>query len=337
MQLLSTITVRKTTFKNRIVMPPMCMYMAEDGLSSNFHFTHYTSRAVGGVGYIIVEATGVRPEGRISDYDLGLWNDDQIEGLAKIVNEVHEYGSKIGIQLSHAGRKSETTHQTLFGPSPIAHSARYPAPSELTKSEIKAIVEAFGQSAQRADKAGFDTIEIHAAHGYLVHQFLSPLSNLRTDEYGGSLNNRSRFLKEVLEEVRSKWPNEKLLTVRVSASDYDPNGLSVEDVSKVLLSLKDTLDIVHVSSGGNATRPMHLYPGYQVEFADFLRKSVGLPVIAVGLLNTQQQVEDIIEGGKADFVALGRELLRHPFWTNDAYAKDEQFDQIPESYLRAYR
>ena len=337
MKITETYQLKNLTLPNRLVMPPMCMYQAKDGFADNFHFTHYTTPAFGKVGMIILEATGVTEGGRISDGDLGLWDDKFIPSLKEIVDEVHRNGSKIGVQLIHAGRKSEAGNYRRLAPSAIAHSERYAVPEEMTKQDIDEVIKAFGQAARRADAAGFDIVEIHGAHGYLIHEFMSPLSNLRKDAYGGSTENRGRFLAEVVDEVNKHWPSEKVLQVRVSASDWDENGLDVHEVGNLLLPLKDKIDLVHVSSGGNVNRSISLKPGYQVEFAHAIKQRLGLPVIAVGLITSLDQVEEILAQDKADLVALGRELLRNPFWMFEAYAKDNQLDRLISSYARAYR
>jgi len=337
MKITESFQLKNCLLPNRLVMPPMCMYQAKDGFADNFHFTHYTTPAFGKVGLIIIEATGVTEGGRISDGDLGLWDDKFIPALKEIVDEVHRNGSKIGIQLIHAGRKSEAGSYRRLAPSAIAHSERYTVPEEMTLQDIEDVVNAFGQAARRADAAGFDIVEIHGAHGYLIHEFMSPLSNVRMDAYGGSGENRGRFLAEVIDEVKKYWPSEKVLQVRVSASDWDENGLDVHEVGNLLLQVKDKIDLVHVSSGGNVNRPIPLKPGYQVEFAHELKKRLGLPVIAVGLITSLDQVEEILTSGKADLVALGRELLRHPFWMFEAYAADHRLENLIPSYARAYR
>lgn len=305
--------------KNRIVMPPMCMYRAKDGNTNDWHFTHYTSRAVGGVGLILFEATGVESRGRISDGDLGLWRDEQIEGLAKIVRVCKEHGAKVGIQLAHAGRKSEVTTEASVAPSPIAFSDKYRVPYELTKEEIRKIISAFRDAAGRAERAGFDVIEIHAAHGYLINEFLSPLTNHRTDEYGGSEENRSRLLKEILEQVKKVWPEDKPIIVRVSAEEYQEGGNNTQIVARIINDLKLIgIDIVNVSSGGVVNVNMNVFPGYQVKFAESIRKETDIPVIAGGLITSPLMAEEILQNERADLIFLGRELLRNPYWSLEA-------------------
>jgi NADPH2 dehydrogenase len=329
--------LKNLTLSNRLVMPPMCMYQAHEGYANNFHFTHYTNAAFGKVGLIIQEASGVTPGGRITDFCLGIWDDKFIPDLKEIVDEVHRNGSKMGLQIIHAGRKSEVKDQKHVAPSALRHSERYPVPEALTIEEIHDIVLAFGQAARRAQLIGYDVLEIHGAHGYLIHQFMSPLSNHRTDEYGGNTLNRGRFLREIVDEVKKYWPNNKVLQVRVSASDYDPLGLDEHEVVMLLEQIKDKIDLVHVSSGGNANRQIPLKPGDQVEFANYVKHNLGLPVIAVGLITNIDQAESILQEGKADLVAMGRELLRNPYWMFEAMTKDEKIDQLIPSYARAFR
>ncbi|MDF2504221.1 MAG: namA [Clostridium sp.] len=323
--------------KNRIVMPPMDMYSADEyGRANEFHYNHYAARAIGGASFIIVESTAVTSNGRISDNDLGLWNDDQIEGLNKIVNSVKNYGSNIAIQLNHGGRKYIGNSGEVLAPSAIAFDENSKTPRELSKSEINEIIEAFKQAAIRANKAGFDAIEIHGAHGYLIDEFLSPLSNLRKDEYGGNTENRTRFLKEVLEAVTEVWPKEKAISLRVSAEDYKEGGMTVDEMVKIIDMVKQYIDIVHVSSGGLVPTYIEDYPGYQVNLADFIKGHCKIPTIAVGLIKDVDMVEEILSNERADLVALGRELLRNPYWVlNAAKSKNLNID-FPEQYKRAF-
>lgn len=329
--------IRNIELKNRIVMPPMCMYQAENGFVQAFHLTHYASRAFGNVGMIIIEATAISPEGRITDRDLGIWDDQFIPGLKQITDEIHRYGSKAFIQLAHAGRKSQSSANPHVAPSSISFSDQYELPVALEIDEIEELKQHFVQAAQRAVLAGFDGIEIHGAHGYLIHEFLSPLSNHRTDIYGGNLENRARLLREVLHDVKVVLPESFLFQVRISASDYDAEGLTVDDVISALEPVKDLLDFVHVSSGGNVNRPIDLKPAYQVPFSKRIKEQLSIPTIAVGLINNTELIESVLEKNDADLIALGRELLRNPYFVNQCYATNKQFDQIPESYLRAYK
>ena len=336
-KLFTSIKLKNMELKNRIVMAPMCMFCADsDGIPNHFHFTHYTTRAVGGVGLIIMEATGVENRGRITDKDLGLWNDEQAEGLGKIVKACHAFGAKIGIQLGHAGRKSEVLSEASIAPSPIAFSDRYRVPLEMTKEDIKAVIAAFKEAAGRADTAGFDTIELHAAHGYLISEFLSPLTNKRTDEYGGNLTNRIRFLKEVLREVKTVWPEDKPIIVRVSAEDYVEEGNHDTIMAEMLNLVKEEgIDLVNVSSGAVTNVVPETYPGYQVKYAETIRSKTGLPVIAGGLISSPLMAEEILSNGRADFIFLGRELLRSPYWPLFA-AKELNIEiEWPEQYKRA--
>lgn len=336
MKLFNDYSLRTMTLKNRLVMAPMCMYQVhnEDGLATNFHFAHYVTRAIGQVGLIIVEATGVTPNGRITDNDLGLWDDSQIEPLKKIVDAVHEQGSKIAIQLSHAGRKSTTKNTEHFAPSVVESNQAYMPYKEMFKEEINDILEAFKQAVIRADKAGFDGVELHGAHGYLIHEFLSPLSNQRNDEYG---IDRNLFLKKLLDTIHSVWPKEKELWIRVSATDYHEDGLKPEDVAKALLEVKDQIDLVHVSSGGVISAKIELKDGYQLGLSKTIKEKVGLPTIGVGLINDSNLFISALEDGYCDLVASGRELLRNPFIMLEMLKEHDLSDKIPFSYYRAYK
>lgn len=330
--------IKNLELKNRIVMPPMCTYSSDnEGFVKNFHRMHYGSRAIGGASLLILEATAVIKNGRISDRDLGIWDDAHIEGLKSIVDNIHPYGAKAGIQLAHAGRKSESGDEYIVAPSPISHSYKYRRPRELSKEDIGELVEHFKMAARRADEAGFDTIEIHAAHGYLIHEFLSPITNKREDEYGGSLENRTRFLNEILEEVQKVWPSEKPIFVRFSASDYKEGGIDKDEIVKIIDKSKNNFDIAHISSGGLVDTHIDVFPGYQVEFANTVRKKCNIPTIAVGLIENFNQVEDILSNERADLVALGRELLRRPYAPLDmAYNNNIDID-FPSQYRRAFR
>lgn len=327
--------------RNRIVMPPMCMYSSDnDGFVKDFHKTHYISRAVGGVGLIIVEATAVVPRGRISSNDLGIWKDEHIPGLRSLVEGCKEYGAKIAVQLAHAGRKCDADEEYTVAPSSIDFSGHYKIPKELTIDEIKEIIKNFRDAAKRADKAGFDAIEIHGAHGYLIHEFLSPLSNRRTDEYGGSLENRTRFLREIIAAVKEVWPKDKPILLRVSADDYKEGGIDIKEMVKIINTVKNEIDIVHVSSGGLLEDvKIKTYPGYQVSYAEAIRKECGIPTIAVGLIKEYDHVEDILSNNRADLVALGRELLRNPYWVLiNAYKHGYNTDvEYPKQYERGFK
>lgn len=308
--------IKNLNLKNRIVMPPMAQYSAaDDGLPNSWHFIHYATRAIGGVGLIMVEATGVERGGRITDRDLGLWNEEQKEALKPIISECKKYGVAMGIQLGHAGRKSEVKDMQPVAPSELAWSADYPVPQELTYEGIQEIIACFKNAARRANEAGFDVLEIHAAHGYLIHQFLSPLSNVRQDKYGGSTENRTRILTEIISAVQEVWTEEKPLFVRVSADDYLEGGINIEEMIRILSLLKESgIDVIHVSSGGLLPAKINLYQGYQVNYSKRIRDELGFRTVAVGLITEPEFANGIIEEGEADLVALGRELLRNPYW-----------------------
>lgn len=329
--------IKNLSLKNRIVMPPMCMYMApETGMVTDWHVLHYATRAVGGVGLIVIEATGVSPEGRLSSNDLGIWENAHVPGLAAIVKAVHDNGAKIGIQLNHGGRKCEAKGMEIEAPSAIAYDEQSPMPKAMTKEDIAETVEQFKKGAVRAQKAGFDLIQIHAAHGYLINQFLSPLTNQRQDEYGGSYENRVRFLGEVLDAIRSVWPGEKPVEVRITAEDYSDGGNQAEDLAVMLNLIKDKgIDSVNVSTGGLVPVVPKAFPGYQVPHAEIIKKLTGLPVVAGGLLTDPADINEIIVQGKADQVFLGRELLRNPYWTLHAARALDVDLEWPEAYRRA--
>jgi len=330
-------TLKNTLLKNRIVMPPMCVYSSDEtGIANNFHYTHYVTRAIGGVGLIIVESTGVVKNGRTTDADLGIWDDAQINALKNIVEGVKKYGSKIAIQLNHAGRKYTGIAGEVVAPSPIKFDEKSLLPKELTKSEIKQIIVNFKEAAIRADKAGFDTIEIHGAHGYLIHQFLSPLSNLREDEYGGNIKNRTRLLKEVLEAVTEVWPKEKPILLRVSSNDYKDGGITLNDMEEIINEVREYIDMVHVSTGGLIPALINVYPGYQLNYSNTLKEKCNIPTIAVGLITDINMAEEIISNDRADLVAIGRELLRNPYFVlNQAKIKNIDIE-YPEQYRGAF-
>ena len=339
MYLFDSFTVKSMTLRNRIVMPPMCMYSAgTDGIANEFHFTHYTSRAVGGVGLIIMEATGVLPQGRISDHCLGLWNDEQAEALKPIVSASQKQGAKVAIQLNHAGRKCEAQEKIINAPSAIPFNQDSPMPREMTKEDILETVNAFRSSAEQAAKIGFDAIEIHGAHGYLISEFLSPLTNHRSDGYGGSTENRCRILIEILKAIHEIWPVEKPILLRVSAEDYEPNGMHMEEMSQIINLVKPYIDVLDVSTGGVVpTPPTKIYPGYQVKIAEQLKQACGLPVVTVGLITDSHQVEEILGEERADLVALGRELLRDPYWVLHTARNMEVEYPWPEQYRRGFQ
>lgn len=330
MDLLTPLTIRGVTLRNRIVMSPMCQYIAQDGLASDWHLVHLGSRASGGVGLVVVEATAVTPEGRITSGDLGIWGEQHVEPLARIVRFVHSQGAVAGIQLAHAGRKAscdvpwkggallDAQHGgwPLIAPSAIPFHDADPPPTALDEAGIDAVVAAFEAATVRALAAGFKVIEVHAAHGYLLHQFLSPLSNQRTDQYGGSLENRMRLTLRVTQSVRRRVPAELPVFVRISATDWVDGGWDVEQSVVLARELKELgVDLIDVSSG--ALTPKARIPvskGYQVSLARKIRDEAGIMTGAVGLITEAKYANEIVTGGDADLVFLARELLREPYW-----------------------
>ncbi len=347
MILYSPIKFRNLEIKNRWVMSPMCMYSSNLGVATDFHYVHYGSRAQGGTGLLMVEATGVVPEGRITHKCMGLWNDEQGKALKKIVDFVHENSdSKFGIQLAHAGRKASTWNGKQLpleegwetvAPSKIPYSEEERIPHELTIEEIKKLVQDFQDSARRALEAGFDLIEIHAAHGYLIHQFLSPLSNVRTDEYGGSFENRIRFLVEIVDAVNEVLDENHPLFVRISATEYAENGWDLEEsveLSKILKS--KNVDLVDVSSGGNIHgAKISVFDGYQVPFAAEIKRLAKIRTGAVGLITNALQAEEILQKNEADLIFVAREILRNPYLAVNSTFETEENCFFPHQYSRA--
>ncbi|CAD6560160.1 NADH:flavin oxidoreductase/NADH oxidase [Paraburkholderia sabiae] len=311
------LTLRSVTIKNRIAMAPMLMYTGQDdGRVTDLHLAHYGARALGGVGLITTEVVAVDRAGRISKKDLGLWDDNQIEGLTRLSGLIRACGAASALQLAHAGRKS-TAGERIFAPSAIAHSDDALQPVALTLDEIKGLVNAYGNAASRAAQTGFDCLEIHAAHGYLIHEFLSPLSNLRNDEYGGSRENRWRFLLEIVEAVRKAWPEDKPLIVRLSAEDKaGEGGATIVDTIGLGERLKSLgVDALSVSAGGlTPTFDGEIYPGYQVGYAEQIRRALNIPVGCNGSITSSELIESILHREASDLVYMGRELLRNPFW-----------------------
>jgi 2,4-dienoyl-CoA reductase-like NADH-dependent reductase (Old Yellow Enzyme family) len=348
--LFSPLTLRGTTFPNRVWVSPMCQYSSVDGRPTDWHLVHLGALAQGGAGLVMTEATAVVPEGRISPEDAGIWDDDQAADYERIVAFVRGQGAVPGIQLAHAGRKASTKAPwrgrgyvppaqggwQSVGPSPLGY-ADWPAPRELTADELTALPGQWAAAARRALAAGFEVAEIHAAHGYLLHEFLSPLTNRRTDAWGGGLTGRSRLLLDVVDAVRGVWPEDRPLFVRVSATDWVPGGLEVDDVAHVSAQLADHgVDLVDVSSGGNsADQQVVTGPGYQVPFATRIKQASGLPVGSVGLITEPRQAEKILTDGEADAVFLARELLRNPHWPQLAAAELGDEVRWPDQYLRA--
>ncbi len=328
--LFSHLSLRGIDFNNRIWVSPMCQYSAIDGRATQWHDVHIGSFATGGTGLIMMEATGVVPEGRISTTCLGLWNDEQAERLRPIVDFAHSMGTRIGIQLAHAGRKGsclppwsdhpmaskEEGGWECVAPSAISFGGKYPVPKALSIEEIRDLVSAFTHSAKLAVEAGFDLVEIHAAHGYLIHQFLSPISNKRDDNFGGSFENRTRFIIEIAKAVREAIPDRMPLFVRISASDWLEDGWSIDESVELCKLLKRVgVDLIDVSSGGTSSgAPVPVGPGYQVPFAERIRKESDIPTCAVGLITESKQADEIVIAGRADAVMMAREFLRNPRW-----------------------
>jgi len=331
--LFDKLKTERLELKNRVVMSPMCIYMADnDGKVTSRHIIHYASRAIGGVGLIIPEATAVSSIGRISDNDLGLWNNSQIDGFRQLIDAVHQCGSKIGVQLGHAGRKSEAEGEPI-APSAISYSNKHRIPKEATTDEIDQISDQFAAAGKRAISAGVDVIEIHAAHGYFINEMLSPLTNRRNDQYGGNFENR-KFLIELLKKIRGFWDGP--LFVRVSADEYEKDGNHVEEtITTAKLSKKAGADLIDVSSGGLTPKLPATYPGYQVMFSRRIRKEADIMTGAVGLITTDEYAEAILHEGSADLIFLGRELLRNPYWA--IYAANKYGIKLyPEPYQRAF-
>jgi 2,4-dienoyl-CoA reductase-like NADH-dependent reductase (Old Yellow Enzyme family) len=350
--LFSPLTIRGVTFRNRVAVSPMCEYSSQDGFADDWHLVHLGSRAVGGAGLVLTEAAAVEPRGRISPADLGLWKDEHIEMLARIARFRGRQGAAPGIQLAHAGRKgstripweggariaeSEGGWQTV-APSPIPFRPQEPAPAELSKSEIQSIVEAFAAAARRAGDAGFQVVEIHAAHGYLINEFLSPLSNHRTDEYGGSLEGRIRFALEVAAAVRAAWPDALPLFMRISAIDWVENGWQIEDSVELARHLRPLgVDLVDCSSGALVPyAKIEAGPGYQVPFAERVRRESGILTGAVGLITEPHQADAIVRREQADMVLLAREFLRDPYWPLHAAKALGGEPEAPRQYSRAF-
>ncbi|CAN5915790.1 NADH:flavin oxidoreductase/NADH oxidase [soil metagenome] len=329
--LFEPLSIRSLTLRNRIVVSPMCQYSSADGFANDWHLVHLGSRAVGGASAVIAEATAVSPEGRISPHDLGIWKDEHVTFLARITAFIRAQGAVAGVQLAHAGRKasmdvpwrggraldeSEGGWRPVYAPSAIAFSSRTQQPVAMTHADIERVIGDFRRGAERALAAGFQVVELHGAHGYLLHEFLSPISNRRTDEYGGSFENRCRFVLQVVDAVRDVWRGDLPLFLRLSATDYTDGGWDIEQ-SVELARILGThgVDLVDASSGGNvagATIPVG--PGYQVQFAERIRRDAGVATGAVGLITDPHQAEEIIRSGKADLVILARQLLRDPHW-----------------------
>jgi 2,4-dienoyl-CoA reductase-like NADH-dependent reductase (Old Yellow Enzyme family) len=355
--LLTPLELRGARLRNRIGMSPMCMYSSTDGFASDWHVQHLVSRAVGGAGIVILEATAVEPEGRISPNDLGIWSDEHVPALTAIVEQLHAHGTAAGIQLAHAGRKACTARPwdggaplapddpqawRPVGPSPVAFDEAHQVPHELTDDEVRGVIASFVAAARRAVAAGFDLIELHAAHGYLLHEFLSPLANRRADAWGGDFDSRTRFLRTTVDEVRAAIPDEVALAVRISATDHVDGGWTLdESVRLAPLLAAGGVDLVDCSSGGlHPAQRIDAHPGYQVPFAAAVR-AAGIPTAAVGIITEPAQAEQHLQRGDCDLVLLGRELLRDPYWPQCAAGAlgvdPAAAGLVPPQYLRAVR
>jgi 2,4-dienoyl-CoA reductase-like NADH-dependent reductase (Old Yellow Enzyme family) len=350
--LFDPLSIRGITFRNRIVVSPMCQYSCADGMANDWHLVHLGSRAVGGAGLVIAEATAVEARGRISPEDLGLWSDAHIEPLARIVRFMHSQGAVAGIQLAHAGRKASTARpwsggmrvdeaqggwKDVVAPSAIQYSPDYAMPVEISVQGIAGVVSAFGEAARRAREVGYRVVEIHAAHGYLLNSFLSPLSNRRGDAYGGTFENRTRIAREVVESIRRHWPEKYPLFIRISATDWVEGGWDVEQSIELARSLRPLgVDLIDCSSGGNvAGAKVPLAPGYQTPFAAQIRQATGMPTGAVGLITSAVQAEQILRSGQADVVLLARQMLRDPYWPMHAAIELGRGESWPVQYMRA--
>jgi 2,4-dienoyl-CoA reductase-like NADH-dependent reductase (Old Yellow Enzyme family) len=351
MDLFDKLQIRDVTLRNRIVVSPMCQYSSPDGLATDWHLVHLGSRAVGGAGLVITEASAVTPEGRISPWDLGIWKDEHIDMLARIARFIREQGAVPGMQLAHAGRKGSTKRPwdgpgkiseseggwVPVAPSALPYDPTFPRPAALDVEGIHEIVNAFAEAARRALRAGFQLIEIHAAHGYLIHEFLSPLSNTRTDAYGGSLDNRVRFLAEVVRAVRAEWPATLPLFVRISATDWVDGGWDVDQSIQAVKKIAPLgVDLIDCSSGGlDPRQKIPVKPGFQVPFAQEIRDKTGVMTGAVGMIGVPEMASEILRSDKADVVISAREFLRRPYWPLDE-ARDLGIPVTwPAQYLRA--
>jgi 2,4-dienoyl-CoA reductase-like NADH-dependent reductase (Old Yellow Enzyme family) len=350
--LFTPLTIREITFRNRVAVSPMCQYSSRDGFANDWHLVHLGSRAVGGAGLVMMEATAVEARGRISPYDQGIWKHEHVDFLTRIASFLRQQGAIAGIQLAHAGRKASTrrpwdgvgmVREDAGGWQPVAPSALAfqpgdPAPAALNRADIAVVVAAFAAAARRALQAGFQVVEIHAAHGYLIHQFLSPLSNRRNDEYGGSFENRIRFTLEVACAVRAAWPSHLPLFLRLSATDWVEGGWDIADSVELARRLHALgVDLIDCSSGGLAPQQkIPLAPGYQVPFAARIRREAGLPTAAVGLITTPQQADEIVRSEQADLVLLAREFLRDPYFPLHAGKALGEEIPMPVQYQRAF-
>jgi 2,4-dienoyl-CoA reductase-like NADH-dependent reductase (Old Yellow Enzyme family) len=349
--LFSPFQLRSLEFRNRIGVSPMCEYSSEDGFANDWHLVHLGSRAVGGAAVVILEASAVLPEGRITPSDLGIWKDEHIPNLERIARFIHSQGARAAIQLAHAGRKASMSAPFVkerlvppaeggwqpVAPSAIAFAPEYAVPAPLDKTGIAAVVDAFRHAARRALRAGFDFVEIHAAHGYLIHEFLSPLANQRTDEYGGSLENRSRLALEVVDAVRAEWPDHLPLVTRISATDWAEGGWNIDESVELARHLREHgVDLVDTSSGGLVPyAKIPAAPGFQVPFAARIRREAGVATASVGMITEPVQANAIVANGEADLVLLARQMLRDPYWPLHAAAALGETVSWPKQYLRA--
>ncbi len=351
--LFEPLTIRGITLRNRIGVSPMCMYSYSDGFFNYFLVIHLGARAAGGVGLVIAEATAVEARGRITAHDVGIWSDAHVEPLARMTRVVKENGAVAGIQIAHAGRKASSRRpwengkpiqpdEPLgwqgIGPSPVAYSADYCVPHEMSVGEIQAVQDAFCAATRRALAAGFEWLELHAAHGYLLHSFYSPISNQRSDEYGGSFENRIRFLMETIRAIRPIWPAHLPLTVRISSTDWVDGGWTMAESIELARRLKaEGVDLIDCSSGGGvASASVPVGPGYQVPFSEAIRHEADILTATVGLITAPAQADEIIRNGRADLVLLGREMLREPYWALHAAQVLKQPAPVPAQYLRAF-
>lgn len=351
--LFTPLSIRDITLRNRIAVSPMCQYSSEDGFANDWHLVHLGSRAVGGAGLVFTEAAAVEARGRISPQDLGIYKDEHIEFLRRITDFIHEQGAVAGIQLAHAGRKAGTKRpweggkplseeeggwRPIVSASAEAFAEGYAVPEELTEADIQEIVRAFGVAAQRSVEAGFRVAEIHGAHGYLLHSFYSPLSNHRTDSYGGSFENRTRIVREVADEVRRVWPEGYPIFLRISSSDWVEGGWDIAQSVGLARQVKEFgVDVIDCSSGGNvATATIPIGTGYQTPFAECIRREADILTGAVGLITSPAQADHIVRTGQADLVLLARELLRDPYWPRRAARELRQEITGPPQYGRAW-
>jgi 2,4-dienoyl-CoA reductase-like NADH-dependent reductase (Old Yellow Enzyme family) len=350
-QIFDPLQIRGITLQNRIVVSPMCQYSSDDGFANDWHLVHLGSRAAGGASLVFTEASAVTPEGRISPEDLGIWKDAHIEFLARIVKFMKTQGTVPGMQIAHAGRKGSTQRPwegsskvslsdggwVPIAPSEVAFSDTYPMPRAMTKDEIHSVVDAFAQAARRALQAGFQVLEIHAAHGYLAHEFFSPLSNFRNDEYGGSFENRTRIGREIVSAVRKEWPDNLPLFIRISATDWKEGGWDLDQSVELAKRLKTLgVDLVDCSSAGLAVdQKIIAGPGFQVPFAERIRRDAGILTATVGLIETKEQVAEILAKNQADLVLMAREFLRDPYWPLRTARELKQKISWPAQYLRA--